>query len=471
MPESWCDLQILKMISRKPFAITSILLLVLAGCSHPKPQPAPHPAATTTAPRPIARKQSPLSGSLLAGAHRVVFLGDSITYSGQYVDDISLMVRHLAGDNAIEFLNLGLPSETLSGLSEPGHAHDSFPRPYLHDRLERLMTEMRPDLVIACYGMNDGIYYPFDPKKFERYRRGIQLLRERVLGSKARLILITPPTFDPVPIQNRTLPAGLPEYREPYVGYNDVLDRYSEWLLDQRTNGWTVIDVHFPMNQYLNQQRARDPGFVLASDGVHLGDTGHWLMAQLILYGLKVPTLTSSATIDFVTARSAGIGNTRDFRKQNGELDFVWTTHPPVPMPGFRLESTFRRTTTTYPPHGQMDSLIVRRAEAGIYRLFVEDQLLSTASREELAAGIDMRQFPSVITTDRGRHILQLLHSRNRIMSDAWLTWVGHKRPGMPKGLGIKEAEAEAASLDRQIQVLSRPVDLHIRLLPLPASR
>jgi lysophospholipase L1-like esterase len=460
-------------MSRKTLSIASVLLVVLFGCSQPKPQPIQRvaPATPQAAPRPVAKVPPSLSGSLLAGSHRIVFLGDSITYSGQYVDDLSLIVRHLAGDNAFEFLDLGLPSETVSGLSEPGHAHDSFPRPNLHDRLDRLLFVTKPDLVIACYGMNDGIYYPLDPVKFQKYQRGIQLLREKVLKANARLILITPPTFDPVPIQHRTLPAGLSEYRQPYVGYNDVLDRYSEWLLDQRTNGWAVIDAHFFMNNYLKQQRAKNPNFLLASDGVHLDDTGHWLMAQAILHGLKVPTLNSSAAVDFVTARSAGLGDTKDFRKQNGELEFVWTTRPPVSLPGFRLESAFRRATMTYPPHGEIHSLSVRRAEGATYRLFAEDQLLATASREQLAAGIDTRQYPSLITTDRGRHILQLLHSRNRIMSDAWLTFVGHKRPGMPKGLGVKEAEAEAVSLDRQIEDLSRPVELHIRLLPLPASR
>jgi lysophospholipase L1-like esterase len=455
---------------RRTLSIASVFLVVLFGCSRPRPQPTQRPASRP-APAAAPIKQSPLSGSLLAGAHRVVFLGDSITYGGQFVDDISMAVRHLAGDNALEFINLGLPSETVSGLSEPGHAHDSFPRPNLHDRLDRLLYVTKPDLVIACYGMNDGIYYPFDPQKFEKYQRGIRLLRERVTKSGARLILITPPTFDPVPIQYRTLPAGLPEYRLPFVGYNDVLDRYSEWLLDQRTNGWTVIDVHFIMNSYLRQQRAKDPAFFLASDGVHLDDTGHWLMAQAILHGLKVPVVNSSAAVDFITAKPAGIGDTTDFHKQSGELSFVWVTRPPLPMPGFRLESTFRRITTAYPPQGQIHSLIVRRAEGATYRLFGEDQLLATVSREELAAGIDTRRFATLVTTDRGRHALQLLHSRNRILSDAWLTFIGHKRPAMPAGHAVKQAEAEAASLDRQIQELTRPVELHIRLLPLPAPK
>jgi hypothetical protein len=35
----------------------------------------------------------------------------------------------------------------------------------------------------------------------------------------------------------------------------------------------------------------------------------------------------------------------------------------------------------------------------------------------------------------------------------------------------VQEAEVEAASLDRQIRELSRPVELHLRLMPLPQNR
>jgi hypothetical protein len=165
------------------------------------------------------------------------------------------------------------------------------------------------------------------------------------------------------------------------------------------------------------------------------------------------------------------MGDTKDFHKRNGEFSFVWVTRPPVPLPGLRLETMFHGVHTVYPPHGQIHLLIVRRADSATYRLFAQDNLLATVSREDLASGIDTRQFPGLITTDRGQHVLRLLHSRNRILSDAWLTFVGHKRPGMPKGLSIKEAEAQAASFDQQIQELSRPVEIQVRLMPLPPSR
>src|SRR5258708_3042513 len=67
------------------------------------------------------------------------------------------------------------------------------------------------------------------------------------------------------------------------------LDRYSEWLLAQRANGWDVVDVHGPMKRFLAKERARDPNFRLAGDGVHVDDMGHWLITRQILLHCGVP--------------------------------------------------------------------------------------------------------------------------------------------------------------------------------------
>jgi lysophospholipase L1-like esterase len=231
-----------------------------------------------------AEKSSPLN--LLLNSRRAVFLGDSITYGGEYVEFIETWVRINHPQAKVEFLNLGLPSETVSGLSEPGHAGGTFPRPDLHERLGRILEKVKPDLIFACYGMNDGIYYPFGEDRFSKFKEGIEKLREKAAAAGAEVIHITPPTFDPIPLKGRTLAAGLSEYRSPYEGYNEVLDRYSEWLVGQREKGWLVIDAHFPMNRFLMEQRKQKPDFRLASDGVHANVQGHWLSAREVLRSL-----------------------------------------------------------------------------------------------------------------------------------------------------------------------------------------
>ena len=102
----------------------------------------------------------------LSGAHRIVFLGDSITQAGDYVTDFDcwLVSRNLN----IEVLNLGLGSETAADLTESentGHKTAfGFGRPAISERLERVLTETKPDILFVCYGMNDAGSLPPDNK-------------------------------------------------------------------------------------------------------------------------------------------------------------------------------------------------------------------------------------------------------------------------------------------------------------------
>lgn len=215
------------------------------------------------------------------GVKRIVFLGDSITYAGQYVEFVEAYFRTRHPERAVEFLDIGLPSETVSGLSEEGHAGGKFPRPDVHERLERVLSKSKPDLVVACYGMNCGIYLPFAEERFAKYRDGMERLRKACAAHGAKVLHVTPPTFDEVK-------GGKP-------GYGATLDRYSEWLLGQRKAGWDVVDLHAPMNSYLAEQRAKDPKFFLAGDGVHCNETGHWLIAKQVLLHLGAKDVADAA--------------------------------------------------------------------------------------------------------------------------------------------------------------------------------
>ncbi|MDE3247373.1 MAG: SGNH/GDSL hydrolase family protein [Bacteroidota bacterium] len=209
----------------------------------------------------------PIPGNI----HRIVFLGNSITYAGNYVTFIDTYLTLQQPGKAYEIINLGLPSETVSGLSEPHHADGRFPRPDLHERLARMMTMVKPDLVFACYGMNDGIYLPFNDDRFAAFRKGIQWLHEQLTAAGIPIIHITPPVFD----------------ERKGAAYANVLDIYSDWLLSKRyTDNWQVIDVHGAMKHSLASRRMIDSSFAFAADGVHPDTSGHWVIAQKILTDL-----------------------------------------------------------------------------------------------------------------------------------------------------------------------------------------
>src|SRR5688572_17668343 len=76
--------------------------------------------------------------ALMTGKGRkILFLGDSNTFAGLYIAYVEgyLRTRYPAED--WDLINLGLPSEALSGLSEPDHP---YPRPDVHERIDRALA-------------------------------------------------------------------------------------------------------------------------------------------------------------------------------------------------------------------------------------------------------------------------------------------------------------------------------------------
>jgi len=283
-----------------------------------------------------------------ADANRILFLGDSITYGGHYVAMVEAALRLAEPERKWTIVNLGLPSETCTGLTEPGHP---FPRPNVHERLDRALAKFDPDVVVVCYGMNDGIYYPFSDKRFQAYQHGIDLLIEKIKAVGARLVLMTPPPFDPLPLRAEgKLRAGGSEkfsWTAIYEDYDDVMARYSKWILRQGNRADRLIDLRTPILRYLDKRRMTQPEFSLSSDGVHLNRQGHALIAKSIL------------------------------------LAWGYTSDIPGNEP-----------------------------------------------------------------------LLQLIERRELMLRDAWLTHVGHKRPGMAAGLPLEDAKRKAAEFQREIDTL-----------------
>lgn len=218
----------------------------------------------------------------LAGK-RIVFLGDSITQGGGYVSFTDYYLEKLYPRKDFDVYGLGLSSETLSGLSEEGHAGGAFPRPCLFERLGRLLERVKPDVIFACYGMNDGIYKPLDPRRFAAFKRGtLRLVDECKAAGVQAIYLITPPIFDFAP--------GAGEFN-----YDSVLAEYAAWEMTLDISGVHAIDLHTTM------RTARDARTeVYSKDRVHPGDEGHLLIAKTILAAVGVQV--SDKTVETIQA-------------------------------------------------------------------------------------------------------------------------------------------------------------------------
>jgi lysophospholipase L1-like esterase len=292
------------------------------------------------------------AAAALRGVHRIVFLGDSITQAGDYVVDCECWL--LAHGFQVEVLNLGLASETASDLTVEENAPHlkayGFGRPFVSERLDRALAAAKPDLLFACYGMNDGGSLPPDATGARRFTEAVTKLRDAATKAGVkRVVLCTPPVFDD-------------KGDAPQKFHDENLARYAAWLLSKRAEGWDVVDIHTPMRRALDEGRAKNPAFKFADDGVHPGREGHWLMAREIL-------------AQFFGANLDGVASAEDL----------------------------------FPAHGS--------------------------------------------------EIRPLVHERMVLLFDAWMTQIGHKRPGVAGGPGVKpgpsitEANTKAADLAHRIRL------------------
>lgn len=228
--------------------------------------------------------------SVLKGVDKVVFLGDSITQAGDYLVDVQCWL--FSKGIANHCINLGLGSETATDLTpaeNAGHVQAyQFARPAIRERLGRALSLTKPDLLFVCYGMNDAGALPGDESGLKRFTDAITRLRETALKSGVRkVVLCTPPVHD--------------DKGNASQSFHDAnLSRYTSWLLSKRKDGWDVVDFHTPMRKALDEGRAANPSFALATDGTHPGREGHWIMAKQLLqdsFGADPITATSAESL------------------------------------------------------------------------------------------------------------------------------------------------------------------------------
>ncbi|MDB5153195.1 MAG: family lipolytic protein [Mucilaginibacter sp.] len=60
----------------------------------------------------------------------------------------------------------------------------------------------------------------------------------------------------------------------------------------------------------------------------------------------------------------------------------------------------------------------------------------------------------NLASVNYGAQIFKLVSERQNMMRDAWLTATGHKRPGLPIGLPLKDAQVISDALEQEISIL-----------------
>lgn len=340
----------------------------------------------------------------------LLVLGDSITFGGDYVVELELAFRtRFPLDNTVVW-NLGLPSETISGLSEEGHAGGNFPRPDLAERLDRVMKRLKPDVVFSCYGMNCGIYKPLSSGNLGPYLAGYEKLASLCRAMDAELVISTPPPFDPLPIIGRVTADG---NGGPFSGYDRVLETFSLALMQSSLTPLPIADINTNLTDFVTGRRISSPDFTLAGDGVHMNALGHHLAFETIADAIgldtpidvKLPTASGTILIDDRT----------------------------IPIPdGLNMP--------------------IQSIEA-FNQQFNSHKFIGVENFEVIRVTFDAGKVA------HDRTIIDLITKKHQILKDLWLTETGHKRPGMRKLEPFDDWNSKADDLESQIReaISTRP--------------
>jgi lysophospholipase L1-like esterase len=415
-------------------------------------------------------------GPSLVGDERIVFFGDSITQAGDYIADLEscLLLRAASAEGGepprLRVINHGISSETISGTSEPDHDPR---RPDAHDRFDRDVAAWKPDIVVACFGMNDGNYHPFDPWRFGRYREGIGRLVDRVRAigrpgkdGPPRLVLLTPPPFDPYRRQVGDPAAASYGYKFPAVDYDDVLGKYAQWLVGRPCEpGVSVIDVHSALNDHLARRRRDEVSFAIAPDAVHPNATGHWLMARTIARAWGLPPRGAAFRIDLPREGAPKPEGPVD-EVELGDDGLRFRLAAPIPYP--LRAAVDPRSVALERGWGPEESqrLILpglrRRLpadDAKGYQILAEEEPIAAASGYDLERGIDLllasTKYPPRVAAAQLAHRVRL---RRRADDAAWRS-----------GPRIPTADELAAppGWPREVLELARPIGVRLRVVPL----
>ncbi|MFI3206839.1 MAG: GDSL-type esterase/lipase family protein [Clostridia bacterium] len=203
---------------------------------------------------------------------KVLFIGDSITHDGRFVSFINAYFM-LKKTDEYKIFNAGIPGENLTGLVEPYHRFK--PRPCAMHRVTAVMEEVKPDLVIVSYGMNDGIYKDFDEEVFTAFKNAMIEFIDKIHEYNAKVVVLTPTPY--------FLDVAREVEEKHSRNYDKVLEIYSDFIMNDLKNSTEqTVDMRSDMIKRMDERIAEDKDFSIR-EPIHPDFDGHIIMARTIL--------------------------------------------------------------------------------------------------------------------------------------------------------------------------------------------
>ncbi|MES2732107.1 MAG: SGNH/GDSL hydrolase family protein [Bacteroidota bacterium] len=205
------------------------------------------------------------SFTFLAKKKRIVFFGDSITYSGADPNGFISLIRNtletIHKKNTYEVIGTGIGGNRV---------------PDLQYRLAKDVLAQKPDVVVIFIGVND-VWHFIHPNTHgkgtpkDQYESGLHDVINRIKKAGAKVILCTP--------------AAIGEKHQGENAQDAMLDEYS--AISRKVAEADHVPMCDLRKAFMDYSKANNPDNtdkgILTSDGVHLNATGNAFVALYML--------------------------------------------------------------------------------------------------------------------------------------------------------------------------------------------
>lgn len=399
----------------------------------------------------------------LRDGDRVAFLGDSITEQRLYTTFIEAYTLTRFPKANFAFWNAGWGGDTawLRMRSFPDEkilhaaaadAQQKMIEESVDGPLQRDILTFKPTVVFVNFGMNDHNYETFREDIFKTYVRSQTHLVKSLARNQARTMLLTPQ-----PIESKGL--------NPSVDVRNIaLRKFADGLKEVATGeGATFVDQFDPYMAIVKREHALDEAAsVGGGDEVHPGPAGHTLMAAIILKKLNAPALVSRLELQVSNGGTGKVVGSEkcvagNFKIDGGTISFD-RTDDSLPMP---VDPRALNALKLAPVLTDLNryELKVTGLKEDRYEISIDDALVATVGREELAQGWNLSSAAGSISK-QAQDVLALIFQKNETGKTLWEARIHNRKEQatLPQVLADLEAKIDATRQPKPHKFALKPI-------------
>ena len=222
-------------------------------------------AASCLGPLAAAGQGSPAPALRLNPGDRIVYIGNTFAERMQLFPHLETALTLRFAADSITFRNLGWSADEVA----------LQPRPLNFGDLDTHLSEQRPDVILAFFGMNESFAGAAGLEKFQADLAGLlrRMSSKHYNGrSPPRLVLVSPIAHEHV----ARVPLDPGQHNRDLAAYTETMRRTA------LEAGALFVDLFSPTRSLMEDPALGD----LTINGIHLDDRGYRIVSRLLLSAL-----------------------------------------------------------------------------------------------------------------------------------------------------------------------------------------